>query len=151
MKTKRYVLPDVRRQIEARRSLGVDCVVVYTPTGEAVVDIKAFDRGGDLPASCYFGGAQRPAVYDAIDQERNHQIEKYGADKQQSIPGFLLIIENELNEAKAGWTKNLEGRHSAMHEICQIAATCVAAMEKYGTSGSAISTDDIPVPTSDNS
>lgn len=150
MKIKRYVLPDVRRQIEARQ-FDTEYLVVHTPTGHFPVNIKAFDRGEDLPDACYFGGAMRPAVYDAIDQERNHQIEKYGADKQQSIPGFLLIIENELNEAKAGWTKNLEGRHSAMHEICQIAATCVAAMEKYGTSGSAISTDDIPVPTSDNS
>jgi len=88
----------------------------------------------------------RQEIIDAIDEERWYQKKKFGEDKEQSIPGFLIIIENELNEAKAGWTKNLTGRHSVMHEILQIAATCVAAMETYGTVGSAISTNDIPVP-----
>jgi hypothetical protein len=98
----------------------------------------------EWPEEFYVGGARREAIYDAIDEERAYQIEKFGADKENSIPGFLIILENELNEAKAGWTKNLTGRHSAMHEIRQIAATCVAAMEIYGTTGSAIATNDIP-------
>jgi hypothetical protein len=141
---KRTVLPSVREQLDAKRDAGLDYVVVHTPIGTVPVSMKAYRTGQELPDACYFGGAQRPAVYDAIDRERQHQIDKYGIDKQQSVPGFLLIIENELNEAKAGWTRDLQGRHSVMHEILQIAATCVAAMEKYGTTGSAISTDDIP-------
>lgn len=88
----------------------------------------------------------RTNIYYAIDNERNHQIAKYGIDKQQSLPGFLLIIERELAEAKEGWIKNHTGRNSPMHEVLQIAAVCVAAMEKYGTTGSATSTDDIPDP-----
>jgi hypothetical protein len=142
--TKRTILPWVRNQIEAHIDSNVTHVLVDTPCGQVVVDTRDYVTGKELPDACYFGGAQRSAVYAAIDDERQHQIEKFGIDKQQSIPGFLIIIENELNEAKAGWTKNLQGRHSVMHEICQIAATCVAAMEKYGTTGNAIATDDIP-------
>lgn len=84
----------------------------------------------------------REDVYKAIDAERAYQIEKFGDDKQQSLPGFLVIIKNELDEAMLGWAKDLPGRNSPLAEICQIAATCVAAMEKYGTTGNAVSTDD---------
>lgn len=86
----------------------------------------------------------RQRIYAAIDKERQHQIDKYGADKQQSLPGFLVILRRELAEAEEGWIKNHTGRNSPMNEILQIAAVCVAAMEKYGTSGSATATDDIP-------
>lgn len=81
----------------------------------------------------------------AIQAERDHQRSKYGADKQQSLPGYLLIIERELAEAKEGWAKGIDnGRHSPMAEIVQIAATCIAAIETYGTEGNAVSTNDIP-------
>lgn len=83
-------------------------------------------------------------VFEAIQKEREYQRQKYGADKQQSLPGFLLVAQEELNEAIIGWNKNLAGRSSPLHELCQVAAVCFAAMEKYGVEGSAISTDDIP-------
>lgn len=88
----------------------------------------------------------REQVYAAIDGERIHQDAKWGAGKEQSLPGFLLIIRKELEEAEIGWMKNEHGRDSALCEIVQIAATCVACLEKYGVMGSAIATDDIPVP-----
>lgn len=142
----KFLLPQVKDVIDQYKDyLNVTKVQVDTPSGPVVISMDDYRAGVDLPAACYFGHAQREVIYRAIDGERQHQIDKYGADKQQSIPGFLLIIENELNEAKLGWTKNLTGRHSVMHEILQIAATAVAAMEKYGTSGSAKATDDIPV------
>ena len=83
-------------------------------------------------------------VFDAIAHERQRQDLKWGADKQQSLPGYLLVVESELNEAKEGWVKNLINKHAPLSEVLQIAAVCVACMERYGVEGSAIATDDIP-------
>lgn len=81
-------------------------------------------------------------VFDAIRQERTHQQQKWGVDKQQSLPGFMLIMRKELSEAEEGWAKNIRGKHACLNEIVQLAATCVACLEKYGIDGSAIATDD---------
>lgn len=86
----------------------------------------------------------REQVYNAINEERYHQELKYGKDREQSLAGFLLIMESELNEAKLGWIKNSFGRSATLNEIVQLAAVCVACLEKYGLTGSAASTDDIP-------
>lgn len=86
----------------------------------------------------------RQQVFDAISKERDHQIQKWGADKQQSIPGYLLVLRKELEEAELGWLKNhTETRQSVLEEIVQVAATAVACLEKYGVVGNAYSTDDI--------
>ncbi len=79
----------------------------------------------------------------AIHRELEHQRQKWGKDKSQSLPGFLLILENELAEAKHGWTKNLEGRNSPLSEVVQIAAVPLACLVRYGTSDSAVATTDI--------
>lgn len=88
--------------------------------------------------------AQTYEVFDAIRKEMDYQDAKFGVDKQQSLPGYLVIMENELIEAKHGWTKNLSDRHSALHEIVQLAATAIRCLEQYGVTGSAIATNDIP-------
>jgi hypothetical protein len=90
----------------------------------------------------------RKDVYEAIDKEREHQIQKYGKDKQQSLPGFLVILKRELDEAMLGWTDNETGRDAPLAEVVQVAAVAVACLEKYGVEGSAIATDDTPVPQS---
>jgi hypothetical protein len=82
-----------------------------------------------LPDECFTRALARYEVYEAIDKERSYQDQKWGADKPQSLPGFLLVIESELNEAKLGWMKNQLHRHSPLAEIVQIAATCVACLE----------------------
>lgn len=85
----------------------------------------------------------RDDVFDAINGERAYQVMKWGKDKQQSIPGFILVMERELLEAKEGWMKSIQtGRHSCLAEILQVAATAVACLEKYGEDGLATSTDD---------
>lgn len=73
----------------------------------------------------------------AIKEERRKQDAKWGslAEKKQSVAGYLLVLENELNEAKQGWMKNVGGRHSSLSEILQIAAVAVAALEQYGDEG----------------
>lgn len=86
----------------------------------------------------------RTQVYAAIDAERLHQLLKFGPEKEQSLPGYLLILEAELAEAKHAWIKGGEGRQSALHEVLQIAAVAVAALEAYGTEGCPRSTNDWP-------
>jgi uncharacterized protein YutE (UPF0331/DUF86 family) len=71
----------------------------------------------------------RKLIYEAIDRERDHQAIKH-MEEPLTIGEFLLIIENELEEAKRGWTKN--GDKRALEEILQVAATAVAAMEQHG-------------------
>lgn len=83
-------------------------------------------------------------VTQAILTERAYQDRKFGKDKPQSLPGWLIIMENELIEAKAGWTKNSLGRHSALHEIVQLTACALRCLEFYGTEGTARATNDEP-------
>lgn len=85
---------------------------------------------------------KRVKAINAIIAERVNQEQKWGIDKPQSLPGFLLVMQLELQEAINGWMKNIEGKHSALAEIVQVCAVGVACLEKYGISGSAISTDD---------
>src|SRR4051794_15551375 len=79
----------------------------------------------------------------ALHRELEHQRQKGGKDKPQSLPGFLLILKSELAEAKHGWMKNLVGRNSPLSEVVQIAAVAIACLARYGTDGSAIATNDI--------
>lgn len=87
-------------------------------------------------------------IFDAILAERAHQDDKYGpvtvliaGEVKQGpggheIPGWLIVIEKELAEAKQAATghgrRSMLGRHSSRAEILQIAAVCVAALEQHG-------------------
>lgn len=82
-------------------------------------------------------------VQDAISKELEYQRQKWGSDKQQSLAGYLLIMQYELNEAIGGWMKNKAGRNSTLQEIVQVVATGITALNFYGTEGSALSTNDI--------
>jgi hypothetical protein len=77
----------------------------------------------------------REEVFEAISKERDNQIEKWGTDRKLSLPGFLLVLEEELNEAKYGWMKNLPGKSAPLNELVQVAAVAVACLEKYGITG----------------
>jgi hypothetical protein len=79
----------------------------------------------------------REEIFNKINQEREYQDRKWGNidEHPHSIPGYLLIIRKELEEAEEGWMKNVPGRDSAMSEILQIAAVAVAAMEQHGFEG----------------
>lgn len=84
-------------------------------------------------------------VFDAIEIELDTQNKKWGVNKPQSIPGFMLIMQKELDEATAGWVKNVGGKHAPLNEIVQVAAVAIACLKRYGVDGSAISTNDIPI------
>lgn len=85
----------------------------------------------------------KPDVIDAIENELVHQRSKWGWEKQQSLPGYLLIMQSELNEAINGWMKNKDGRNSPLSEIVQVVTTGICALNYYGTAGSAGSTNDL--------
>lgn len=83
------------------------------------------------------------AVIRAIKEEIFYQDNKFGFEKPQSLPGFIVILENEIAEAKQGWTKDLPGRSSPLHEITQVAAVAIQCLMRYGTEGNTISTNDV--------
>lgn len=86
-------------------------------------------------------------VFDAIELERQFQDRKYGpvsvvtgstvqGPGGHELGAWLLIIEKELEEAKDavthGGLKKPVGRDAIRHELVQIAAVCVAALEQHG-------------------
>lgn len=76
-------------------------------------------------------------VVESLKLEREYQDEKWGTldQRQQSIAGFMLIIKKELEEAENGWIKNVEGKHSSLAEIRQVAAAAIACLQTHGISG----------------
>lgn len=82
-------------------------------------------------------------VMAAIANELAHQDSKWGAGRPQSLAGYLLILQHEINEAINGWMKNAEGRHAPLAEVVQVAAVAIRALEDYGTKGNARSTRDV--------
>jgi len=85
----------------------------------------------------------KPEVVKAIESELIHQRAKWGSDKEQSLAGFLLIMQHELNEAIDGWMKERSHRNSCLSEIVQVVTTGICALNYYGTCGSAESTNDL--------
>ena len=77
----------------------------------------------------------REQVYAQIDRERDYQDVKWGSDKRQSLAGYLIILQKELNEAVDGWMKDSPGRNAPLNEITQVAAVAVACLEQYGCDG----------------
>lgn len=87
---------------------------------------------------------ERKDVYAVVDAERDYQDNKWGKDKEQSLPGYLLIMQKEINEAVAGWIKDdSTRRNTPLEEIVQVVATGVKCLEVYGVKGSAEPTNDI--------
>lgn len=81
----------------------------------------------------------------AIHKELNYQAQKYGVNKEQSLPGFLIIMQKELDEAIDAWNNNdTRDRQTPLEEVTQVVTTGIACLNKYGTKGSAVATDDIP-------
>ena len=77
-------------------------------------------------------------VIDAVREERAYQDAKWGAlhEREQSIPGFMLVLKKELEEAENGWIKNNTAfRSTALEELIQVAAVAIACLEKHGLYG----------------
>lgn len=97
-----------------------------------------------LPEECYDALLSRGEVYTVIDRERSLQDGKWGVNHPQSLPGFLILMRRELQEAEAAWVNHVMGDHAPLNEIIRVAATAVACLEKYGVTGSTVATNDIP-------
>jgi len=74
--------------------------------------------------------AYRSNIFKAIDREREFQESKWGKNPH-GVPGWLQIMESELNEAKQAWVKG-SGDHEALKEILQVISVGVAALEQHG-------------------
>lgn len=78
--------------------------------------------------------SQKDAVC-AILEERIFQDHKFGSLGQggeHQLPAWLLLIEDELLEAKRAVIKGGRGRDSLRAEITQIGALALAALEEHG-------------------
>lgn len=76
---------------------------------------------------------------EAILKERQWQDKKHGVIEEHghTVGEWILIAERELAEAKEALLKGGTGRDRPLHELVQVAATCVAALEQHGV-------DDLP-------
>jgi hypothetical protein len=74
------------------------------------------------------------AVFASIKEEREYQDAKWtrAHNAEQTLSGYILVLESELEEAKKGFIKGGTGRNHPLHEILQIAAVCVAALQAHG-------------------
>ena len=72
----------------------------------------------------------RDEVLLAIANERAYGIAKWGK-RTLSVQAWLLVIEEELNEAKRDWVKT-ESDDAALQELVQVAACCIACLEQHG-------------------
>lgn len=79
-----------------------------------------------------------PSIVDdingAVKNERSYQDAKHGPISQvpHTPAGWLLLIEDELNEAKRAIIKGGTGRDGWRSELVQVAALCQAALEQHG-------------------
>lgn len=86
-----------------------------------------------------------PHVNESISRELEYQSLKWGYDKEQSLPGYLLIMQQELKEAIDGWMINdRRARNSTLEEVLQVVATGIRCLNDYGVKGNALSTSDVP-------
>lgn len=76
-------------------------------------------------------------VMKSIKEERDYQDKKWDSldEREQSIPGYMLVLRKELEEAEIGWCKNIPGKHSSLAEMCQIAAVAIACLQQHGIEG----------------
>ena len=73
-------------------------------------------------------------VTNAFVDERKFQDKKHGTidEKPHTLGEWILIIEAELAEAKQALIKGGKGRDNVIHELIQIGACAMGALEEHG-------------------
>lgn len=71
----------------------------------------------------------RMKIFQAIENERNHQDKKWGHNSH-TVGEWLLIVQAELDEAKEAWVKN-NGDNAALEELLQVVSVGVACIEEH--------------------
>lgn len=84
-------------------------------------------------------------VIDAVKGEHAYQDRKWGEDKQQSLPGYIMIMDKKIRDASDGWTTDATGRDSALSEVLQVVAVGIRCLQTYGVTGWAVATNDQPM------
>lgn len=79
------------------------------------------------------GPVGRSRIYVAIENEREYQNGKWG-DNPHEIPGWIMIMEEELREARQAWVEYGTSRR-ALEEVLQVIAVGVACLEQHGVYG----------------
>lgn len=76
----------------------------------------------------------RAAIYAAIDRERAYQDRKRPRTDRLSLPGYLIVLRTELEEAERAWVigTGTDAIPDALCEVLQVAAVAVAAIEAHG-------------------
>lgn len=69
-------------------------------------------------------------IISAVLEERDFQDQKHRTS-HHGMGTWLLLIESELEEAKLAAVKGGSGRNSVRHELVQVAALCMAALEDH--------------------
>lgn len=74
----------------------------------------------------------KSVIFDAITRERAYQDKNHGTihTNPHDVPGWILIVERELQEAKVAWVES-NGDDAALAELLQVAATIVACLEQH--------------------
>ena len=80
-----------------------------------------------------YGATIQNSVLEAIKRERVYQDNKHGTIEQHShsVGEWLLIMEDELQEAKNAWCREHSDTR-ALEEILQVIAVGVACLEQHG-------------------
>ncbi|MEL7170399.1 MAG: hypothetical protein AAGN64_13720, partial [Bacteroidota bacterium] len=78
---------------------------------------------------------KRMDILRAVSRERDYQDRKWGTiyEHPHTVGEWLLIMENELAEAKTAWCEGT-GDEGALSELLQVVAVGFAAMEQHGIS-----------------
>lgn len=77
--------------------------------------------------------ANRDAVYDVLDGEREYQNETFPDSERSLTRGeYLLLLEEYIFKARAKWSKEHEGQVVTDNELRKIGGIVVRAMEKFG-------------------
>lgn len=75
--------------------------------------------------------SSKTEIINAMLEERDWQDQKHGTNPHD-MGTWLLLIESELDEAKLAAVKGGKGRNAVRHELIQVAALCMAALENHG-------------------
>ena len=70
-------------------------------------------------------------IFEAIKRERQYQKKKGGLNNEYDVPGWILIMRQELKEAEEIWVDN-RGNIYALRKILQVIAVGVACLEQWG-------------------
>lgn len=86
-----------------------------------------------MPENSPFLDSDKMHVLRVVLEERSYQDSKWGTidEHPHTVGEWLLILEQELDEAKEAWVKG-DGDDGALSEIIQVVAVGFACLEQHG-------------------